>query len=189
MLSLPAQWNTLWGYGASGLGKTKFFCATAGENICFIKPFDSIGCVEALMRKFKPGMHDCIVLDEVDLKFMSRAQAIAFVDPDEEFEMDVRFKSFTMPRGVKKVLISNPPPEELIPIDPHGAIMRRITIMHISQPTYALPAAGPATQVQPTPAVQCPATTLATPITQQNVLPVPAAIAAWQALPSATRLI
>ena len=183
----PAQWTTVWAFGPSGMGKTKCF-STWFNNPCFIKPFDSIGCVEAIMRKFNPKVHDGIVLDEADLRFLSRSQAIAFVDADEEFEMDVRFKSFTMPRGIKKILISNPPPDELIPPDPHGAIMRRITVLHINAPTYAPPALQPPQQrlqVQATPAI-APATASAfTPVTQANLAGIPPAMAGWQQSPPA----
>ena len=77
-----------------------------------------------------------LVCVEADLSFMSRQQAIAFVDPDEPCTLDVRYRSFTLPAGVKKLLISNPDPKRLYPADPHGAIGRRVKTLHITSPTW-----------------------------------------------------
>ena len=156
----------MWVYGGSGMGKTKW-AASLASNPCMIKPFDSVGCVEAIMRKFDPSVHDVLILDEADLTFFTRVQAIAFVDADEDFEMDVRFKSFTMPRGVKKIIISNPPPSALIPSDPHGAIMRRIVQVHVTAPTW-LPQPM-ATAVAISPAAAMPAAVALSPVTQPNI--------------------
>ena len=73
---------------------------------------------------------------ECDLTFMSRQQVIAFLDIDESCDMDVRYKSISLPAGLKKILISNPSPEALYPSDPHGAIARRLHTLHITSPTY-----------------------------------------------------
>jgi len=137
---MPRGWSVVWTHGASGLGKTKAMCAQL-RNPCFVKPFDSIGCLENLARSFDPTMHDGIILDEADLKFMSRQQVIALFDLDEPATLDVRYKSFSLPAGVRKILISNPSPTELLPADPHGAIARRFTPLHITEPTWHQPAA------------------------------------------------
>ena len=135
----PVDWGTefatLHVYGPSGVGKTKWACAQF-ENPCFIKPFDSIGCVEALAKQFDPNVHDGLVLDEVDLSFMSRQTAIGFVDKDEPCTLDVRYKAFKLP-PVKKLLVSNPAPyPDLYPLDPHGAIRRRLGVLHITSQTW-----------------------------------------------------
>jgi hypothetical protein len=134
----PPAWRTLHVWGASGLGKTKWAVTLFG-NPCYIKPFDSIGCLEALFRKYDKTRHDGIVLDEVDLRFMSRSQAIALTEFDEPVTLDVRYKSFELPAGVKKVFISNPSPAELYPADPYGAIRRRIEPLKIDEPTWLAP--------------------------------------------------
>ena len=122
-------------YGGTGLGKTK--CALAQfKNPLLIKPFNSIGCLEAIMRKFHDGFHDGLVLDEADLTFLTREQVIAILDFDEECQLDVRFKSFTLPAGLPKIIISNPPPGTLYPKDDSGAIWRRLDIIHVTAPTY-----------------------------------------------------
>ena len=154
-LTPPPTWVCLWVSGPSGMGKTKW-CLSLTDNPCPIKPCDSIGCMEALSRKFNPRFHDCIVFDEADLRFLTRQQVIGLIDSDEDFEMDVRFKSFTIPKGTRKIFISNPPWREVTPNDPFGAIARRLHVVEITQPTFkpppALPpqppaAASPATQV------------------------------------------
>lgn len=133
---MPPDWRVVWTHGASGLGKTKAMCAQL-RNPCFIKPFDSVGCLENLARMYDPTMHDGIILDEADLKFMTRQQVIALLDMDEPATLDVRYKSFSLPAGVRKILISNAPPGEgLLPADPHGAIARRYTPLHITEPTW-----------------------------------------------------
>ena len=148
-LTEPAHWNVLHVYGPSGVGKTKWGVSRF-KNPFLAKPFDSIGCLESLMR-FDPSVHDGIVLDEANLSFMTRQQVIALFDPDEDCTLDVRFKSFTLPAGIKKILISNEHPDKLYPPDPHGAIARRVTRVHVTQPTYytaaPTPSPPPATPV------------------------------------------
>lgn len=132
---LPVDWSVVHVFGPSGIGKTKAMLVQF-DNPCFIKPFDSIGCLESLMKAYDPKVHDGLVLDEVDLRFMKRAQVIALFDVDEPCTLDVRYKSFTLPAGLKKILISNPSPADLYPEDPYGAITRRVKIVHLTQPTY-----------------------------------------------------
>jgi len=131
----PAQWSVLHIFGASGLGKTKWAVAQF-KNPCMIKPFDSVGCLETLSRVFDPAVHDGLVLDEADLKFMSRTQVIAFFDQDEDASLDVRYKSFTLPAGLRKIVVSNPSPHGLYPADPFGAIARRFQSFEIVAPTW-----------------------------------------------------
>ena len=42
----------------------------------------------------------------------------------------------TIPPGVRKVLISNPPPLATYPADEHGAIARRVAPLHIDSKTW-----------------------------------------------------
>ena len=122
-------------HGPSGLGKTRM--ATAWfDNPCFVKPFDSIGCLERLGQLFDPQIHDGIVCDEADLRFLTTPQAIALLDFHDPCTLSVRFKSITIPSGVKKIFISNPPPSELYPCDPHGAIARRRQELLVMHPTW-----------------------------------------------------
>ena len=146
-LQLPANWHALHLWGGTGLGKTKFAVAQFSSPLV-IKPFNSIGCVEAIMRKFDPNIHNGLVLDEADLRFMNREQAICFLDPDEDCEMDVRFKSFTIPSDLKMILISNPPPGGLYPPDPAGAIARRLTTLQVRHPTWLADSPPIAMQLQ-----------------------------------------
>ena len=67
VLPLPA-WHFLHIHGGTGLGKTKWAVAQF-KNPCVIKPFNSVGCVEMLLRKFDACIHDGIVLDEADFRF------------------------------------------------------------------------------------------------------------------------
>ena len=166
-------WTHLHLWGPTGIGKTKWACAQ-GANPCLIKPFNSIGCLEAIRKQFNPQVHDLLVLDEVDLRFMTRETAIAFLDFDEDCTLSVRFTSFTLPAGVRKILISNPEARTMYPEDRSGAIARRLTVRHVTHKLYTQ-SATPAAAAQPAPVAQPVALT---PATQQAV---PAAIAAWQA--------
>lgn len=150
-LCAPPTWQVLHIHGGTGLGKTKWAVAQF-SNPCVIKPFDSVGCLESLEKNYDPERHDGLVLDEVNLSFLSRQQVIALFDPDEDCTLDVRFKSFTLPAGVKKILVSNEAPAQLYPLDPHGAIARRFIVLHITAPTYGgtpAPVLPPPTPLQP----------------------------------------
>lgn len=136
-LQAPQDWHVLHVHGPSGFGKTKWSAAQF-KNPCVIKPFDSIGCLEALGKMYDPTVHDGLVLDEANLTFMTRQQVIAFIDPDEDCTLDVRFKSFSLPANLKKIIISNESPGVLYPPDPPGAIARRLKIVHVTAPTYAV---------------------------------------------------
>ena len=163
-LKPPPAPHALWVHGGTGLGKTKAACSWF-SNPCLIKPFDTIGCLEAVMRKFDPTVHDGLILDEADLRFLTRQQVIALLDSDEDCEMDVRFKSFTIPAGVKKILISNPSPNGLIPTDPAGAVNRRMTTLHVTSPTW-LPPPPPPQMVHASPGPMPVAALVFTPVTQ-----------------------
>ena len=137
-------------YGGTGLGKTKWACAQF-RNPCVIKPFNSIGCVEALKKQYDRSVHDGLVLDEADLRFMTREAGIAISDAEDPAVLDARFGGFTLPGGIPKIFISNSKPfgeagePDLWPYDAAGAIRRRVHVLHITQPTYrTLPAVPPA---------------------------------------------
>jgi hypothetical protein len=132
---MPPDWTVVWAWGPSGVGKTKAMVIQV-NNPCVIKPFDSIGCLESLMKQYDENVHDGLVLDEADLSFMTRQQVIAFLDQDEPCTLDVRYKSFTLPANLKKIFISNPDPNNLLPNDPYGAIARRMQVIHITEPTW-----------------------------------------------------
>jgi hypothetical protein len=135
-LPIPS-WHFLHIHGGTGLGKTKWAVAQF-KNPCMVKPFNSIGCVEILLKKFDPSIHDGVVLDEADFKFMSVDTLKGFTDPDEECALTVRFKAEELP-PVPKIAVSNPPPQTLYPADPSGAIQRRVTTFHITDKTYHQP--------------------------------------------------
>lgn len=137
----PFDWSVLHVWGGSGLGKTKWAVAQF-RNPCLVKPFDSVGCLESLAKSFDPKVHDGLVLDEADLNFMTRTQVIAFFDQDEECTLDVRYKSFTLPAGLRKIVVSNPSPESLYPADPYGAIARRREVVHVTVKTWKQPLAN-----------------------------------------------
>ena len=150
----PAGFTALFAYGGSGLGKTKWACAQF-DNPLFVKPFNSIGCVEKL-KEFNPDTNDGIVFDEADLRFLSREQVIALVDFDEECVLDVRYGKLEMPANVKKIFVANFPPKDILPPDTTGAINRRIQPLHINGITYNTPPPllTPATQPGATPQTQ-----------------------------------
>lgn len=134
---LPRTWHFLHIHGGTGLGKTKWAVAQF-KNPCVVKPFNSIGCVEMLLKKFDPLVHDGIVLDEADFKFMSVDTLKGFTDPDEDCTLTVRFKAAEIP-PIPKIAVSNPEPVALYPKDNSGAIARRVTTFHVTEKTYTPP--------------------------------------------------
>jgi hypothetical protein len=131
---LPLDWRSLHIYGGTGIGKTKLACSKF-ENPLVIKPFNAIGCLEMLSR-FVSSVHDGIIFDEVDLRSLTREQAIALVDFDEESVLSVRYTKIVLPAGVKKIFISNNP--DIWPASDKaiGAIARRVTTYHALSKLY-----------------------------------------------------
>lgn len=144
---LPNTWTSLFIWGASNLGKTKWACAQF-KNPLLVKPFDSIGCVEA-MKKYDANVHDGIVFDEVNLNFLTREQALALVDFDDDFVLNVRYTAIEMDAGVRKLFISNFPKARVFPSDHTGAIDRRIKVYHVTEKTYYTAMPAPAAPTAP----------------------------------------
>ena len=131
------DWFCLHAWGGTNLGKTKWALAQF-NNPLHVKPFNSIGAMEAIKKRFDPKFHDGIVCDEADLRFFSREQAIAFLDEDDPFSCTIRYTEFELV-PVKKILISNSHPIELYPKDESGAIFRRLKSLHINGKTWKQP--------------------------------------------------
>ena len=64
-LTAGMQWFCLHIWGATNLGKTKWAVAQF-SNPLLIKPFNSIGTLEGIKKRFDPKVHDGIVCDEAD---------------------------------------------------------------------------------------------------------------------------
>jgi hypothetical protein len=86
-------------------------------------------------RKAESEIHDGVVLDEADFRFMSVDTLKGFTDPDEDCTLMVRFKADELP-PIPKIAVSNPSPVTLYPSDPSGAIARRVVTFHIDEKTY-----------------------------------------------------
>ena len=69
----PPDWDILHVHGPTGVGKTKWAVAQF-KNPLLIKPFKCVGGLEKIKRQFDPKMHDGIVCDEANLRFMSREE-------------------------------------------------------------------------------------------------------------------
>ena len=149
--NIDPNWQTLHIHGPTNYGKTKWACAQF-DNPCFIKPFKSVSHFEALLKTYDPEFHDGIVLDEVNFSFVEREEMIAFTDPDEECILHIRFGTANKPLPpCRKIFISNHAPQllsncdraKLYPFDDTGAMARRVTVFHITEQTYHLPAPAP----------------------------------------------
>ena len=121
-------------HGGTGLGKTKMACAMFKSPLV-IKPFNAIGCIERL-KTFNSSVHDGIVFDEADLRYLTREQAIALTDYDEESVLSVRYTTIVLPAGVKKIFVSNMP--DIWPASDQaiGAIKRRVVTYHAASKLY-----------------------------------------------------
>ena len=145
----PENFAVVHAWGPTNVGKTKAALAQF-ENPLLIKPFKSRGALEQLQH-FSPGFHDGIVCDEADLRFMSREEVISFLDMDETFNVDIRYKTFDL-EPCRKIIISNRSPDGLYPADteadgtPIGAIDRRKVDIYIGTKTYITPG-GPQPQL------------------------------------------
>ena len=127
-----------WLYGTSGSGKSALAKAQPCKNFCLVKPFNGVAGLEMLKNKYQPGFHDLLILDEVDLRSFSRELVIALFDEDDDAVISVRFTSFELKKPVKIILLSNEPPEKLLPKGAENdlAIKRRFTRLPIYSPTW-----------------------------------------------------
>lgn len=153
---IPDGFQVVHLYGPSGIGKTKYALGGVPSVKCplLIKPFNSVASLEYLKKNFVAASHDCLVLDEVDLRFMKREEVICFLDMDEPAVFNVRFTTLSLP-PVRKILLSNLHPSSLYQAaDP--AIARRIEIIFREQPLYKCAYVNPATNTPVTDAMtQC----------------------------------
>ena len=135
-------WHILYVEGLTGMGKTKWACAQF-DNPCFIKPFDTVAGLEQLKDEFDPKIHDGIVFDETEIKWMSRTSVIALTSTDEKVTLKIRQTKVTIPANVRKIFVSNMPVEQAFPVQADGtvdpAILRRLQIIRVTGPTYHQP--------------------------------------------------
>ena len=129
--------QVVWGYGLSNIGKTGLFKAQA-RNPLQIKPFNGVDGFEMIRKEYDPTFHDAILLDEVDLSWMSRVSIIALFDEDDHMTVKCRHVSFILKKPVRIFLLSNEPPEKLLPkgCADDIAITRRFTRLPLYSPTW-----------------------------------------------------
>ena len=133
-LACGNNWHTLHLWGGTGLGKTKL-AISLFHNPLMVKPFSNVGGLEYIRKNYNERLHDGIILDEANLSFMSREEVIGLFDRDDDFVVNVRFTSFVLP-PCRKVLVSNEHPIKSYPVDPSGAVQRRVTVLEVKERTW-----------------------------------------------------
>jgi len=112
--------------GSPGTGKSKFIESYVinmlGKTPLLINDFNSI-------RNFKEGVHDAIIIDDINLKGLDRETIIKLLESESEATFRVTHGSVTIPSGTPRFLISNKNLEELISFDLDEAVSRRIIVL------------------------------------------------------------
>ena len=131
-LSLPTEFTsremgTLQIYGPVRLGKTEWACAQF-DNPLLVTSRD-------VLKEFRPGFHDGIVLD----KMLFRDWAVCDAEQLTEYNQDVRLKcrygTARIPKRTPKIVVTNE--KDAWPLDPHGQLVgRRVVQLEITFRLY-----------------------------------------------------
>ncbi len=119
------RWNrrkySLWLMGPSKLGKTEYAKAQ------FSKPL--LVRHKQGLAKLKTGKYDGIVFDDFNVSHWPREVAIHLADLANESEIDIKYGTAVIPKGMPRIFCSN---TNIWPEDPTGAIKRRVYTVFVS---------------------------------------------------------
>ena len=123
---------SLYVFGHPGFNKTsgmKGLCEIVGKIPVTANTVDSI-------RKFDPTVHDCLILDNINLRACPRKTLIALFDSQNAMDITTRYKDTHIPEKVLRIFISNKSLiESLGPtLGSDKAILRRIKEYRLLQP-------------------------------------------------------
>lgn len=133
-LIAPEHFRVLYIWGASGTGKTQWACHLFSSPLL-------VSHVDTL-REYDPSRHDGIVFDDMSFTTgFTTEDLIAICDWDLPRTVRCRYSNAIIPRHTRKIFTSNKTIWENFPVDPAGAISRRITkTIHVVGPTFVPPA-------------------------------------------------
>ena len=109
--------------GPSGKGKTQL-ALSAFNNPLLVSHTDNL--------KELTDSHDGIVFDDMNFSHWPRESVIHLTDLEETRGINVKGDVANIPAKLPRIITSNKDILELLPIDPHGSINRRIHIVIIS---------------------------------------------------------
>lgn len=124
----PKQWRTLFLTGCSGAGKTQWALHQFANPLL-------VGSRDGL-RGFIKGFHDGIVLDDPCHSDWVREDWIAFCDFEEDRDVRARYGNARIPARTRKIICTNLPWSTFMPVDPSGAIRRRVYVVQVTGALY-----------------------------------------------------
>lgn len=98
---MPSQlnWRTLYLYGTSGIGKTRW-ALSQGTKPLLVSHLEDL-------KQYMPDHHDLIVFDDMNFRAMDPSVAIHLLDWDLPRTLNVKYGSITIPARTRKVICSN----------------------------------------------------------------------------------
>jgi len=116
--------------GPSQMGKTQW-ALRHFENPLLVRCMDQL-------RKFKEGVHDGIVFDDMSFAHIPREACIHMVDWDEASDIHARYEDAHIPKYTRKIFTSNKEFTEAFPYDESKAIYNRFShFLYIGNPLFA----------------------------------------------------
>jgi len=108
--------------GASGVGKSQWAKSHFEPGkVLIVSHMDDL-------LKFNPQVHDGIIFDDMEFKYLPRTTQIHLTDQDEDRSLHCRYQTAFIPSGTKKIMTANEMPVEIN--DP--AIARRVHVTDYS---------------------------------------------------------
>lgn len=115
-------------YGPSGIGKTEF-ALSRFDNALLVTHIDTL-------KHFDPEIYDGIVFDDMSFTHIPREAAIQLVDWDFDRDVHCRHANAFIPKKTRKIFTTNIDNGYIFPVDPYGAIARRVQRVEVKEKTW-----------------------------------------------------
>ena len=121
------QFGTLHIYGGIGMGKTEWACAQF-DNPLLVTARD-------VLREFRAGIHDGIVLDKMLFTDWTVTDAEQLTEYHQDVQLKCRYGLARIPKRTPKIVVTNE--RNAWPRDPHGQLIgRRVVQLKIESKLY-----------------------------------------------------
>jgi len=114
--------------GPTNVGKTELACSLLQQQTskpaCFINDLN-------MLATRKPGQS--VVFDDMNFSKFSRSKGIALTDTAKDRGIRILFGVHLIEAKTPKIFTTNETIQEFMPYDVHGAIVRRISVVDVSQ--------------------------------------------------------